>query len=142
MPRPKLATSYRDNMDETRDSLSDVSVVDVYDLASDIGKECEKIIDLYGAAAVKGLMPRVITALELLEQLATRNEQENAQLLELQNKVSLLENDKIEKAEYRAKFERVCCCYEFWNATFQSQISSFAFTLSEKGKPYCCSFEF
>ncbi|XP_044763445.1 RILP-like protein homolog isoform X3 [Coccinella septempunctata] len=106
MPRLKYST-YRDNMDDTRDSFSDnISVVDVYDIASDIGKECEKIIDLYGATAVTGLMPRVITALELLEQLATRNETENAQLLELQTKVSLLENDKIEKAEYRAKFER------------------------------------
>ncbi|XP_045468495.1 RILP-like protein homolog isoform X3 [Harmonia axyridis] len=105
MPRLKYST-HRDNMDDTRDSFSDISVVDVYDIASDIGKECEKIIDLYGTTAVTGLMPRVITALELLEQLATRNETENAQLLELQNKVSLLENDKIEKAEYRAKFER------------------------------------
>lgn len=39
---------------------SDISVVDVYDLASEIGKECEKIIDCYGAEAVTSLMPKVV----------------------------------------------------------------------------------
>jgi JNK_SAPK-associated protein-1 len=34
-------------------SIQDVSVVDVYDLASDIGKECEKIIDAYGTESVQ-----------------------------------------------------------------------------------------
>lgn len=85
----------------------DITVVDVYDIASDIGKECEKIIDQYGADAVTSLMPRVINALEILENLATRNERENIQLLDLKAKVAQLENDKIEKAEYRQKFEKV-----------------------------------
>ncbi|KAL3270956.1 hypothetical protein HHI36_021460 [Cryptolaemus montrouzieri] len=105
MPRQKYST-YRENMDEISDSFSDVTVVDVYDIASDIGKECERIIDLYGADAVTGLMPKVINALEILENLATRNERENTQLLELQTKISQLENDKLEKAEYREKFEK------------------------------------
>lgn len=48
----------------------------------------------------------MINALELLENLATKNERENNQLLELRGKISQLENDKIEKAEYRQKFER------------------------------------
>jgi hypothetical protein len=34
-------------------SIQDVSVVDVYDLASEIGKECEKIIDAYGTESVQ-----------------------------------------------------------------------------------------
>lgn len=48
----------------------------------------------------------MINALELLENLATKNERENSQLLELRAKIAQLENDKIEKAEYRQKFER------------------------------------
>lgn len=51
-------------------------------------------------------MVKVINALELLENLATKNERENNQLLELRSKIAQLENDKIEKAEYRQKFER------------------------------------
>lgn len=95
-------------MQEEGELVGEVTVVDVYDIASDIGKECEKIIDHYGADAVTALMPKVINALELLENLATKNERENTQLLELRSKISQLENDKIEKAEYRQKFEKVC----------------------------------
>lgn len=93
-------------MEEEGELMGEVTVVDVYDIASDIGKECEKIIDQYGADAVTSLMPKVINALELLENLATKNEHENTQLLELRSKILQLENDKIEKAEYRQKFER------------------------------------
>ncbi|CAG9791508.1 unnamed protein product [Diatraea saccharalis] len=84
----------------------DVTVVDVYDLASDIGKECEIIIEKYGPDAVTALLPKVINALELLENLAVRNEKENQALQELTAKISQLENDKIEKAEYRQRFEK------------------------------------
>ncbi|XP_047515149.1 RILP-like protein homolog isoform X3 [Pieris napi] len=84
----------------------DVTVVDVYDLASDIGKECEIIIEKYGPEAVTALLPKVINALELLENLAVRNEKENRALHELTAKISQLENDKIEKAEYRQRFEK------------------------------------
>lgn len=94
-------------MQDEGELVGEVTVVDVYDIASDIGKECEKIIDHYGADAVTALMPKVINALELLENLATKNERENTQLLELKSKISQLENDKIEKAEYRQKFEKV-----------------------------------
>lgn len=97
-------------MEDVEDMVGDVTVVDVYDIASEIGKECEKIIDHYGADAVTSLMPKVINALELLENLAVKNERENTQLVELKSKISQLENDKIEKAEYRQKFEKVSSC--------------------------------
>ncbi|XP_067014678.2 RILP-like protein homolog isoform X2 [Anabrus simplex] len=84
----------------------EVSVVDVYDIASEIGKEFEKIIDSYGAEAVTSLMPKVINALEHLEGLATRNERENTTVQELRARITQLENDKIEKAEDRQRFEK------------------------------------
>lgn len=105
MPRPRYIRP-KSAMDDNEDLVGEVTVVDVYDIASEIGKECEKIIDQYGADAVTSLMPRVINALELLENLATKNERENTQLLELKARISQLENDKIEKAEYRQKFEK------------------------------------
>lgn len=105
---PKI-TQRRDffNMEDTTDINEDVSVIDVYDIASDIGKECEKIIDQFGADAVNSLMPKVINALELLENLAMRNERENITLQELKSRIAQLETDKIEKAEYRERFEKV-----------------------------------
>lgn len=36
-----------DRMEDVSDFSGDVTVVDVYDIASVIGKECEKIIDRY-----------------------------------------------------------------------------------------------
>ncbi|XP_033329257.1 rab interacting lysosomal protein like isoform X2 [Megalopta genalis] len=86
--------------------LSDVSVVDVYDIASEIGKECEKLIDSFGVQSVTNLMPKVIHALELLENLATKNERENTIVQELRAKISQLESDKIGKAEDRQRFEK------------------------------------
>lgn len=96
-------------MDEkTLDSISsDISVVDVYDLASEIGKECEKIIDCYGAEAVTSLMPKVVNALEMLETLANQNENENTTMQMLSDRVASLESEKIERAIYREKLQRV-----------------------------------
>ncbi|KAL7288085.1 hypothetical protein TKK_0017873 [Trichogramma kaykai] len=91
---------------EMSDQLSDLSVVDVYDIASEIGKECEKLIDTYGSDSITSLMPKVISALELLENLATKNERENTQVQELTAKISQLESDKIGKAEDRQRFEK------------------------------------
>lgn len=94
--------------EKTLDSISsDISVVDVYDLASDIGKECEKIIDCYGAEAVTALMPKVVNALEMLETLANQNENENTNMQMLSDRVASLESEKIERAVYREKLQRV-----------------------------------
>ncbi|GFG37252.1 hypothetical protein Cfor_10945 [Coptotermes formosanus] len=84
----------------------EVSVVDVYDIASEIGKEFEKIIDAYGTEAVTSLMPKVINALEHLEGLATKNERENTTVQELKARIAQLESDKVEKAEDRQRFEK------------------------------------
>ncbi|XP_026465845.1 RILP-like protein homolog [Ctenocephalides felis] len=106
------------------DYCDGISVVDVYDIASDIGKECEKIIDNYGADAVTGLMPKVINTLELLEALATRNERENTTLQELTCKISQLENEKLEKAEYRQRFEKELeAIEEQWRGESQELVS-------------------
>lgn len=88
------------------DKIEDFAVVDVYDIASDIGKEYEKIIDRFGNDAVTGLMPKIINTLELLEALATKNEQENSTIQELRDKITQLESEKLEKAEFRKRFEK------------------------------------
>lgn len=89
------------------DYETEMSVIDVYDIASEIGKEFEKIIDCFGPDALTGLMPKVITALEHLEILATKNERENSNIQDLQAKILKLESDKLEKAEDRVRYERV-----------------------------------
>lgn len=84
-----------------------MSVVEVYDIASDIGKECEKIIDLFGADSVTALMPKVINVLELLEAMATRNESENTKFQELNDRIAHLESEKHERAMFRERYQKV-----------------------------------
>lgn len=88
-------------------SIEEVSVVDVYDLASEIGAECEKLIDLYGENSVKTLIPKCIAALEMLEGLATKNERETSLIQELNDRIAKLEDEKVERAETKKKFEKV-----------------------------------
>ena len=108
---------------EEYSAATDLSVVDVYDIASDIGKECEKLIEIYGADSIKNFMPKVINALELLERLAMNNERENTQVQELKAKILQLETDKIGKAEDRQRFEKVI--YLFCNYIFFFFYSNF-----------------
>ncbi|XP_076294269.1 rab interacting lysosomal protein like isoform X2 [Lasioglossum baleicum] len=103
---PFCLENYTTSNMEDYAALSDVSVVDVYDIASEIGKECENLIDSFGVQSVTNLMPKVIHALELLESLATKNERENTIVQELRAKISQLENAKIGKAEDKQRFEK------------------------------------
>ncbi|VDN54903.1 unnamed protein product [Dracunculus medinensis] len=82
-----------------------ITVVDVYDLAASIGKDFERIIDLFGSDSVRQIMPKVISALETLEALANNNEKENEEIISLKKAVERLENDKYLKQQDRLKFE-------------------------------------
>uniref|UniRef100_A0A182WM99 RH1 domain-containing protein n=1 Tax=Anopheles minimus TaxID=112268 RepID=A0A182WM99_9DIPT len=83
-----------------------LTVVDVYDLALEIGKEFETIIDANGVNAVSGLITKVVNALELMETLTCENENENATLQELQEKIAQLEAEKEQKAASRSRYEK------------------------------------
>ncbi|CAG0897721.1 unnamed protein product [Darwinula stevensoni] len=88
------------------ESVSVVSVVEVYELAAEVGKEFERIMDQYGHDCLGGLMPKVITILEHLEAQAVKHEQESSAIDDLQAKIKKLERERVEKAEYRARFEK------------------------------------
>uniref|UniRef100_A0A8D8LXD4 RILP-like protein homolog n=2 Tax=Cacopsylla melanoneura TaxID=428564 RepID=A0A8D8LXD4_9HEMI len=85
---------------------SSLTVIDVFDIASEIGKEFEKIIDQYGPDAVTSIMPKVIVALEHLECLASKNERENTKVLELSDHIAKLEHEKLERVQDRLRFEK------------------------------------
>lgn len=104
-----MPLSFNDNVmsEIVLNSIEEVSVIDVYDLASDIGAECEKLIDLYGSHSVKSLIPKCITALEMLEALASKNERETSIIQDLTDRITRLEDEKAERAETKRKFEKV-----------------------------------
>lgn len=118
-----------------------VTVVDVYDLASAIGKDFERLIDQFGSDVVTNLMPKVsgcffwtrkfykgckfqvISALELLEAFASRNDRENEEIAGLKTTVQRLEEDKEQRMECRKKFDRVCALF----LTFAERFEDFRF---------------
>lgn len=87
--------------------FEDVSVVDVYDLASEIGAECEKLIDIFGPNSVKTLIPKCISALEMLEFLANKNENESSMVQELKDRITRLEEEKLAGNLRKKNFEKV-----------------------------------
>jgi len=84
----------------------DYTLADVYDDAAIIGSELEKIITNYGADVIKDLMPKVISVLELLEDLTIRNEKENDEINELKMRINGLEAEKTQRINEREKFEK------------------------------------
>lgn len=71
LPTARCVEDQQDSSSEY-DSLPDISVVDVFDLASDVGNELEKIINIHGNELVQGLMQKVIRVLELLDKTSKR----------------------------------------------------------------------
>lgn len=82
-----------------------MQVVDVYDLAASIGNDFEKLIDNYGNECVRGIMPKVISALETLEAMAAGNDRENEEILRLSKAVERLEQEKHQRNQQHLKFE-------------------------------------
>ena len=68
----------------------ELSTADVYEQASVIGQDIERIIDLFGHESVLDLMPKVIKVLEYLEILVREREKENLEIAELK-----LENERL-----------------------------------------------
>ncbi|KAJ3603998.1 hypothetical protein NHX12_028739 [Muraenolepis orangiensis] len=52
---------------------TEMTVVDVYDMAAVVGQEFERLIDRYGREVALRLMPKVVRILELLEVLVSRS---------------------------------------------------------------------
>ncbi|CAD5119318.1 DgyrCDS8276 [Dimorphilus gyrociliatus] len=86
--------------------LKSVTITDVYDIASAIGNDFERLIETFGAEPLSGLVPKVINVLEQLEHLAAQNQKEQDQMAELRYAVEKLQMEKTVKAEERAKYEK------------------------------------
>ena len=78
------------DIDKTRKSKV-LTLVDVYDIAADIGKEFESLISDEGTEKVTQLMQKVIAALEHLEVLVHNNDNEQTYLEDLRRTIEHLE---------------------------------------------------
>ncbi|KAK2723143.1 RILP-like protein homolog isoform X2 [Artemia franciscana] len=91
---------------ESDDSDVSMTLVEVYDVASEIGKEFELLIQKYGPDAIAGLMTKVIGVLEQLEKHSSKSDRDSSLINELRSTLVNMENDKHEKAADRQKFEK------------------------------------
>lgn len=87
----------------------ELSTADVYEQASLIGQDIEKVIDRFGHESVMDFMPKVIKVLEYLEVLVRSREKENLEIAELK-----LENERLyveikKEANQRRRLDEVLC---------------------------------
>jgi chromosome segregation ATPase len=83
-----------------------ITVLDVYDLAASINRDFEKLAEQNGKDSIQDLVGKVISALETLEALAKHNDSTNGEILDLQQAVSRLEQEKNLRQKSKANLER------------------------------------
>ncbi|XP_023336507.1 RILP-like protein homolog isoform X1 [Eurytemora carolleeae] len=93
-------------MEKQRGRDRSLTLVDVYDIAADIGKEFENIIDEEGADRVTSLMQKVIAALEQLEILVQKNDTEQMLIEDLRRTIEHLEHEDNKKNDERIRYAR------------------------------------
>jgi len=93
------STSSRGGTSGSSSKMSNLNVADVYDIAANIGKEFEVLIDSHGPEHVTPLMQKVISALEDLEKLAATRDLEKETIDSLKTTISHLEIEDTKKKE-------------------------------------------
>ncbi|CAH1231357.1 RILPL1 [Branchiostoma lanceolatum] len=84
----------------------ELTVVDVYKWAAEIGQEFERLIDTFGTESVSDFMPKVVRVLEQLEKLVDRDEKEHNEVSELRLDVQRLQAMYLEKSEQNARIQK------------------------------------
>ncbi|XP_070505186.1 RILP-like protein homolog isoform X2 [Chironomus tepperi] len=98
-------------------STINLSINDINELASEIGKECERLIATYGIDDINEIVSKCIIALQMLEKMSKENETANQEIYELHEKICALEKGKLEKVESQKAYEKeVESIEEIWNS--------------------------
>lgn len=87
-------------------SAADLTVMDVYDIASLVGHEFERVIDQHGCEAIARLMPKVVRVLEILEVLVSRHHVA-PELDELRLELDRLRLERMDRIEKERKHQKV-----------------------------------
>ena len=84
-------------------SSNRLQVADVYEIATKIGREFQKIIDEYGSPSVTNIIPMVVGALEQLENVVEENEQFRVEHCTLAIQSDKLKEELKKERKLRAK---------------------------------------
>ena len=89
-----------------------LQVTDVYEVATKIGLEFQKIIDEYGSATVTNIIPMVVSALEQLENVVEENEQLRVEHCRLAIKSDRLKEERQVRAKMLVEHEETSAALE------------------------------
>ncbi|XP_078083217.1 RILP-like protein 1 isoform X2 [Mustelus asterias] len=114
-------------------TATELSVMDVYDIAAVVGQEFERIIDVFGCDAIAKLMPKVVRVLEMLEVLVSRN-QMNPEIEELRLELDRLRLERMDRIEKERKHQQELVLVEdVWRGEAQDLLTQIA-KLQEENK--------
>ncbi|XP_018413010.1 PREDICTED: RILP-like protein 1 [Nanorana parkeri] len=113
-------------------NVAELTVMDVYDIASAVGQEFERVIDQYGCEAIGRLMPKVVRVLEILEVLVSRNI--NPEMEELRLELDRLRLERMDRIEKEKKHQKELELVEdVWRGEAQDLLGQIA-QLQEENK--------
>lgn len=88
---------------------TELTIMDVYDIAAVLGHEFERVIDRFGCEPLVCLVHKVVRVLELLEALVSRGvaAQETD---ELRRELDKLRQERSDRFKHERKHQEVCVC--------------------------------
>uniref|UniRef100_A0A2I3SZT4 RILP-like protein 1 n=1 Tax=Pan troglodytes TaxID=9598 RepID=A0A2I3SZT4_PANTR len=114
-------------------NVAELTVMDVYDIASLVGHEFERVIDQHGCEAIARLMPKVVRVLEILEVLVSRHHVA-PELDELRLELDRLRMERMDRIEKERKHQKELELVEdVWRGEAQDLLSQIA-QLQEENK--------
>lgn len=114
-------------------NVAELTVMDVYDIASLVGHEFERVIDQHGSEAIARLMPKVVRVLEILEVLVSRHHVA-PELDELRLELDRLRLERMDRIEKERKHQKELELVEdVWRGEAQDLLSQIA-QLQEENK--------
>ncbi|XP_008589592.1 PREDICTED: RILP-like protein 1 [Galeopterus variegatus] len=114
-------------------NVAELTVMDVYDIASLVGHEFERVIDQHGCEAIARLMPKVVRVLEILEVLVSRHHVA-PELDELRLELDRLRLERMDRIEKERKHQKELELVEdVWRGEAQDLLTQIA-QLQEENK--------
>ncbi|CAM2103053.1 RILP-like protein 1 isoform X1 [Caretta caretta] len=114
-------------------NVAELTVMDVYDIASLVGQEFERVIDQHGCEAIARLMPKVVRVLEILEVLVSRNHI-HPEMEELRLELDRLRLERMDRIEKEKKHQKELELVEdVWRGEAQDLLTQIA-QLQEENK--------
>lgn len=94
-------------MMEEKTRTENITMVNVYQVAADIGNDFEHLIEKFGSDGFRDIMPKIIKSLECLEEAVKLIDKQQENLSNLEEQVMKLEQESATKEEEKLKLIQV-----------------------------------